>query len=424
MPEFLYEAKNGPKDVVKGSLLAASRAEAVRMIEEKGYYPVSVEISKSAPKPSATPGEDSPRGQSSRTVLEAGRGRFSFKRGVSVYEVCVFTRQLAGFMRAKVPLMDSLDNIRRQLSERSKLRPVLDEIAAKVRGGGRLSEALAQSGVHAFDARYVSLVEAGESGGSLDKILEQLADYLETEEELRGQLRSALAYPALIVCVGTATLFFLFTFCIPKLTTLFKSSFNTLPLPTKVLLSLSQPAWQVFFFALLFALAGVVAFFVFGGEKNRKILDRLLNRLPVLGAVRIKADIARFSSTLSMLLKNGVPVYRAVEIARPVLLSETLKEELAGAQSAIIGGEMLTAVIRRSAHFPPFATQMIGVGEDGGRLEESLDELSRFYARESLRGIKTVTSLIEPIFILALSLAVGFVVAGIMLPIFDMNWIK
>lgn len=146
--------------------------------------------------------------------------------------------------------------------------------------------------------------------------------------------------------------------------------------------------------------------------------------MPLLGAVRVKADIARFAATLSMLIENGVPIYQAIEITRPILSSEYLKNDLENAQKRVLGGEMLAVILRESKHFPPFVAQMVSVGEDSGRLAESLRETSRFYMRESLHGIKVMTSLIEPIFILLLSVVVGFVVAAMMLPIFDMKWIQ
>lgn len=424
MAEFLYQAKSGPKEVVTGKVSASTKQEAVRLIEAQGFIPIEVEESEARSEGRGAKSEErrAKKAEGGGSRVEGGGWRFG--RRVSVYQICIFTRQLAGFMRAQVPLLSALEFIKGQTPAGTPLRRILSKAADDVREGRRFSEALQEAGSPEFDVRYISMVKAGESGGSLDAILETLADHLENEEELRGQIRAALAYPALIITVGLGTVFFLFTFAVPRMAGLFRQTFNTLPLPTKILLSLSRPGWQAVFFTFFAAFAGGGIFLFIKRRQYRKLIDAALSRVPLLGTVRLKSDVARFSSTLAMLIKNGIPIYQAIEITRPVLSNETLKEELKDAQSRIMGGEMLAHILEGLRHFPPFVAQMIAVGEDSGRLAESLQEVSRFYSRESLRGVKMMTSLIEPIFILLLSLVVGFVVAGIMLPIFDMNWIK
>lgn len=417
MPEFVYQAKKGPNEVTKGKLWADTKQEAVLLIEQKGFVPIQVEMASPGAKPEGK--KSLPRAARLRNSL-----RLKLGRKVSVYEVCVFTRQLSGFMRSQLPLLNALEFIKNQTPPASAMQELLDKIAGQVRNGKRFSDALEEFGAPYFDPRYISMVRAGEAGGSLDAILETLANHLEAEEEVRGQIRSALAYPALVVTVGVGTLFFLFTFCLPRLSGLFKSAFGTLPLPTRILMTFCRPEWQFFFYALLGALLiGAVVFFA-AAKKNPRLVDLTLGRTPFLGQIRLKSDIARFASTLAMLIEHGVPIYQAIEATRPVLTNELLKEDLATAQDRIMGGEMLANIIRQSPNFPPFLAQMVAVGEDSGRLAASLKEIARFYSRESTRGIKVITSLIEPVFILGLSLVVGFVVAGIMLPIFDMSWVK
>ena len=405
---FSYQAKNGPTEIIKGQIDAANYTEAIKLVEAKGFVPIEVAPAKAGSTVSST----------------AQKPHLSLKRKkVSVYEVCIFTRQMAGFLKASVPLLSALELIRQE-TRQGTLHQVLTQVTRKIRDGGRFSDALEAAGCRAFDTRYISMVRSGETGGSLDNILETLANYLEREEEIQGQVKTALAYPILVILVGIGTIFFLFTFCIPRLSSLFRQAYGKLPLPTKILMSFAQPGWQTFFWVLLLVVASTCVYFFCGGEKQKKAVDRFLMRVPILGQVKLKSDIARFCETLSMLIENGIPVYQAIEVTRPVLGNELLKNSLKEAQNRILSGERMTAVLRDSPHFPPFVVQMISVGEESGRLVESLREVARFYSRESLHGIKILTSLLEPAFILVLSMVVGFVVAGMMLPIFDMSWVK
>ena len=427
MPEYFYQAKNGPASVIEGTIVAPTQQQAIQLIEEKGYVPIEVVLADHRhlhPQPSAKSKPEKLTAGPSKRASKPSKPEYGARAGkIPVYEVCVFTRQMAGFLKSHVPLLSALELIKKQTSS-PKIRALLVQVTDRVRNGEHFSEALERAGHRSFDARYIGMLKAGESSGSIDAVLETLANYLEAEEEIRGQINSALAYPVFIVCVGFGTLFFLFTFCVPRLTHLFSQTFSSLPLPTRILMGLSRPEWQFFFWGMFAALVGFVAYFFSGGDLRRKQRDAFFSRVPILGSLRVKADIARFASTLSMLIKNGIPVYQAIETTRPVLSNELLKDDLKDAQKRILAGEMLAAVVRDAGHFPPFVSQMISVGEESGQLAGTLEEISRFYSRESLRGVKMLTSLIEPAFILILSLIVGLVVAGIMLPIFDMNWVK
>ena len=406
MSAFAYKAKKGPIEIISGTLSANSRQEAIRLIEEKGCIPI--EISEVSEKAVAF---KEPARMSPRSLV------------VPTYAICIFTRQLAGFLKSFVPLLNALELIAAQTANKN-LKSILTHVTQDIRDGRRFSDVLEMYGGRAFDARYVGMVRAGESSGSLDDILARLADYLENEEETRGQVRAAMTYPLFVVLVGLGTVFFLFTFCIPRLSTLFGGSFATLPLPTKILMSLNRPECQKAIWAMFLILVGAGISMILMSKKDPRLRDRFFGALPFLGKIRLKADLSRFCSTLAMLIQNGIPVYQAIEITRPVLNNELLKQDLQNAQRRMLGGEMLTLILKESKHFPSFVTQMVSTGEESGRLAESLGEVARFYSRESLRGVKMMTSLIEPIFILALSLVVGFVVAGMMLPIFDMQWLN
>ncbi len=423
MAEFKYKAKKGPTELIEGVVVAPTKQEAVHLIEGKGLMPIEV-VLKIPTAVTPNPGRGVIHHAPAIVQNENKGGMNSAPTAkISSYDLCVFTRQMASFLKSSVPLLNALELIKTQ-SRKPAIKHLLESLTADVRNGTSFSEALEKYGNKVFDQRYVSMVKAGESGGSLDAVLESLADSLEREEEIQGQIRAGLAYPGLVALVGMGTVFFLITFCLPRLATLFNRTFTTLPLPTKILMALAKPHWQIAVWVITVSIVASVLLLFFGNEKNRKRRDRFVTRLPLLGTVKMKADISRFASMLSMLIENGIPIYQAIETTRPVLANELLKEDLAQAQTRLLKGDTLTAIMKDTKVFPPFVCQMISVGEESGRLSESLKEVSRFYARESLRGIKTITSLLEPLMILGLSLVVGFVVAGIMLPIFDMSWVK
>ncbi len=416
MSAFAYKAKKGPVDIVRGSVEAPSRLEAIKIIEAKGYIPIEVVLSAAGIIAETVEHKVKAPSAAARQPVSL------FHQKVSPGDLSIFTNQLSSLLKSNVTLLRGVELIKNETPNR-RLKAILEQVAAEMHNGSRFSEALAKFGSDGFDARYISMVRCGEAGGSLDAVFEALAGSIDKEEETKGQIRTAMAYPLLIVFVGGATLFFLFTYCVPRLSTLFAQATH-LPLPTKILLTLSQPAWQIGLWVGLavFTLAVSILFLGKGEQKRRR--DIFLARLPLLGDIKLKADIARFCETLAMLIENGVSIFQSIEIARPVLSNELLMEELRGAQSRIMGGEMLSSVFKGLKFFPVFVVNMIAVGEESGTLPRSLREVARFYSRESLRGIKLVTSLIEPLFILGISLVVGFVVAGMMLPIFDLSWVK
>ena len=417
MPEYQYQAKKGLGQVVNGVVSAANPQEAIKLIEVQGLLPIEI-VLKTAPdesaKPAAVKSVDRPEKKSETSSVFQSRK-------ISAYQVCIFTRQLAGFLRTGVPLLRALDLIREQASDK-KMKAILSEVVNGVRNGDAFSFTLEKFAIGSFDARYLSMVASGELGGSLDRVLEVLADHLESEEELRGQIRAAMAYPLFILLVGIGTLFFLLMFCLPRLSGLF-SSHGKLPFLTQVLMGFSNPACQVGLW-IFFGLLGLGAAYLFRpGLAAKRTRDGLLLKLPFISSLACKSDIARFCSTLSMLIENGIQMHQAVEAARPVLANELLKEDLKQAQRHLLEGGMLTDVLKEARYFPPLVHQLIAVGEESGQLPRTLSEVARFYTRESLRGVKMLTSLLEPLFILGLSVIVGLIVAGIMLPIFDMGWV-
>ncbi|MBF0253552.1 MAG: type II secretion system F family protein [Candidatus Omnitrophica bacterium] len=416
MKEFSYKAKKGPGAVVEGVVRAMTQVEALGEIERMGLVPLEVAeaVVSAGPKKGARGGKPARQGKS--VPARPRSGKIPFRT------ICVFTRQLASMMRSKVQILRALEFIGSQAQD-PRLLHILEHVSKDVKNGTPFSDSLSAHGAGSFDHRYISMIRSGESGGSLDRVLQTLAEHLEREDETRSQIRSALAYPMLIVVVGIGTVFFMFTFVLPKLTSLFNQSYETLPMVTKMLMALARPSWQSVFWGVFGgALVGLLA--AFGGKAGKARRQWASSRLPLLGEVKTKADIARFCDTLAMLLDQSVPVHQAIEVTRPVLSNDRLEKDLADAQRRISEGETLAEVIKRAQSFGPFVAQMIAVGEEGGDLSGALREVAHFYSAESLRSIKMLSSLIEPLLILALSLLVGLIVSAIMLPIFDMSWMK
>jgi len=250
-----------------------------------------------------------------------------------------------------------------------------------------------------------------------------LAEYREKEQEIRRKIQSALAYPAIVVVAGIGTIFLMFTYFLPKLLKLFEGMKQELPLPTKILIATTNfmsHYWWIFVIGVLFLIAIVGK--NKSGSRKKAILDMITLRIPVVNQFIKTAEIARFSRSLGLLLKNGIPVYESIELAANTLDNQVLKDQLAESSAAILNqGCTISESFKRSDVFPEFMINMIAVGEESGRLEESLSEIASVYEKEVEQTIKVMTSLIEPILILLVGGFVGFIVFAMLLPILNMG---
>jgi len=273
-----------------------------------------------------------------------------------------------------------------------------------------------------FNPLMVAMVRAGETGGMLDAVLQRLADFSETEEELRGKIKSALAYPAVMVIVGTIVLFILLTVVIPKIVGIFTQLNQTLPLPTVVLLATTSflAKWKWALIAGTALAITTLARFAHSEEGGR-LLDRTKLRLPVMADIVVKRDIGRFSRTLGELLRNGVPILTAFRIAQNVLGNRIIAAEVAKAPDALSQGSNVASALRDSPHFPPVVLNMVAIGEETGNLPEALLKIAKSYEGQVDRSMKTLTSLLEPLIILVMGIVVGLIVIAILLPIFSLD---
>lgn len=399
MPIYAYKAKDGPEKTVEGELEALSREMAVAQIDSMGYSPVFV------------------RERGAR----AGGGGRRFARGrASRRSVTVLTRQLASLTRSGVPILRALKTVGQQ-AESVALRDIVADIESTVRDGRMLSEALG-SYPRLFPGLYVNMVRAGESGGVLDTVLFRLAETREQEEEFRRRVQAAMAYPLLVLLAGMATIFVLFSFFLPRVVVLFED-YRSLPLATRVLIGITDFFSEHWIWMLFVALlAGAIIRRLAILERGRSLFDKARLRIPFLGRLVRESEIARFARTLSLLIEVGIPIDRGLLLSANALRNTVFREDILRLRDETVGrGQSVSAGLRKSDVFPVFVSNMAAVGEEGGKLDESLNEVASYYEKNVEQQARIATSLIEPLLILGVGAVVGFIVIAMLLPIFDIG---
>ena len=406
MPVYEYTAFDTSGKSLNGIIDADSAVAARQKLRGSGMFPVEVKETASVSQPKGLP---------SGPVSVSGL----FKR-VKPGEVAVMTRQLSILLAAGVPLVGGLEALVSQIAN-----PLLKKIVAQnkesVNEGNSLAFSLSQH-PKLFSNIYVNMVRAGGASGSLDVVLDRLAEYGERQEILRGSFKAALAYPVFMSLIGSLVLFFLITFIVPNITQVFSEMHHTLPLPTVTLISVSG-FLKSFWWVVVLAGVGVVIAVkqLIRTPKGHYIWDRIKLRIPVLGSINQKIALARFGRTLGTLLESGVPLLSALDIVRNIVNNTLIAEDIDNAAEEIEAGKSLAIPLGRSPWFPPIAVQMISVGEQSGELEAMLGKIADTYEKDVESQIMAMTSMLEPVMILVMGLVVGFIVISILLPIFEMN---
>jgi len=402
MPTYKYRAKKGPEEIISGNMDAKSEAEVVERLSQMGYFPVGIEL------------ETAASGAQPASIEEKSSGR------IKSSEITVMSRQLASLLKSGVPILASLNIIKEQTAN-PHLKYILNDIHDTVKDGATFSYALSRY-PRVFPTLYVSLIRAGEDSGSLPQALIRIAEYRSRHEEMLSRFRMAMAYPVLMALVGIGTIIFMLTFVMPRLMGIFDSMGQGLPLPTKILISLSNALRQYGFWI-------VVVLFVFILLIKRELRTRqgklffsiLKLRIPVLGNLTLKSELARFSRTLELLIKSGIPILKAIDISIPVLENEVLKNHFRQSYKELEQGGSFGRSLKNSRVFPSFMSNLLIVGEESGKLDESLSELATSYERDTEEAMRIFASLLEPMMILIMGLAVGFIVVAMLLPIFEIN---
>lgn len=404
MPVYEYKAldKNGKSR--KGIIDADSSSAARKKLRAGGNYPISIEESSSR----------------SRRRQGGGASSVSLFDRVRSKEVHVFTRQLATLLGAKIPLVPSLTSLIAQ-TPNPAFKKIIAQIKESVNEGNTLTIAMAEH-PRIFSSIYINMVRAGEASGSLDIVLERLADFGEKQEALKGRLTAALIYPTVMALICVGVLFILITYIIPNITQVFVEMNKNLPLPTRILIGVSD-FLKAYWFVLAVVLVTVaVALRMFVRSRyGRPLWDYFLLKMPITGRVYQKTILARFASTLGSLLESGVGLIASMEIVKAIMNNSQISQVVDDGIVQVREGKSLTVSLGNSPWFPPMFVQMVGVGEQAGTLESMLKKVAQAYEREVESAVLGMTALIEPLMIVGMGGVVGVIIISILLPIFEMN---
>jgi general secretion pathway protein F len=405
MPVFEYSALDRRGKSTTGVIDADSVTAARQKLRGKDIFPVSInELRELAVKPSSI----------KFSILSK-----MFTR-VSPGELSMMTRQMATLLGAGFPLVSALDTLIPQIPRRG-LKKTLTQIKTAVVEGSSFAAALSQFS-NIFSPLYINMVRAGESSGTLELVLERLADTMEKQQALKSRITAAMAYPVLMAILGSAILMGLMMFIVPNITSLFTDMGKELPTPTRILIALSnglRTYWWVGGVVL-----GILVFLFYRLRQTPKghyLIDRTLLAFPGLRILIQKIAVARFAHTLASLLENGVAMLSALEIVKNIAGNQVFSNTIEEAAVEVGRGQGLGVSLAGGQGFPLLATQMIQVGEQSGELESMLNKMADVYEREVENKIMALTALLEPIMILIMGTAVLFIVLSICLPIFEMN---
>ena len=341
---------------------------------------------------------------------------------VKADDVAVATRQLAVLVNAGIPLVEALTALVEQV-EHERLKRVLSAVKQRVNEGSSLAEALAQH-PKAFSSLYVNMIRAGESSGALDVVLFRLADFTETQARLKAKVLGTLTYPAAMMIIGAVIMGILFTVVIPKITKVFEDTKVVLPWTTRFLIGFSTFVHDWWWALGLLVAAAVYAFLRWRRTPaGRARWDIWVLDAPIFGPLVRQVAVARFSRTLATLLKSGVPLLTAMDIVRNIVGNTRLAAVIEEARESIKEGESIAAPLKRSGEFPPLVYHMIAIGEKSGELEEMLGNVANAYDSQVETKIAALTSLLEPVMIVVMGVAVAFIVFSILMPILQINTI-
>lgn len=418
MTEFRYTALDSQGHEVTGALQAESRSAALARLKGMGMHALGLEsgggggavASGTAPAPVAA----------ASPVPRAGGGFAIGRKKVSGSDLALFTRQLASLFNAGLNVGRSLSTLIEH-TEHTGLRIALEDVQSAVQSGSTLWEGMSKHPT-VFDELYVNLVRAGEASGQLGAVLERLAETLETQEEYRSRLRSALAYPVLLLSAGFSAVLFIVLFLVPRFSKIFASLNKPLPAPTLFLIN-TQVFISQWWWLLLIGIFGSISLFRWydRSDEGGLVLDRIRMRLPVLGNIIHKDSIARFCRTMATLVKGGVPILMSFEVAERAVGNRVLRQAIVQVRGAVREGEGLAPPLRRTGVFPGLVTNMIAVGEETGNLDEMLSRVADAYDAEVGNRLRQAVSLVEPAVILLMGGIIGTIVISMLVPVLELS---
>ena len=397
MPFYDYRVKTQSGKVQKGKVEAASVARAAETLQQKGLFIISIE----------------PVAEGSALKVNGHSGKMKFQ------DVVIFTRQLAAIVEAGLTLTTGIGILIKQSTPNVKI--VLEEILNDLESGKSFSQALEKHPT-SFDGSYIYLVQAGESSGSLDIVLNRLADTMENQNEFRNKIVGALIYPAIVILVMIAVVVVMMTMVIPKLISVFEEFGAELPLPTRILMGISN-MFVHYWWAMLLAIGvGVSVFWVwYQNPDAKRVVDRISFKVPIYGNLSRKVILTNYTSTLALLVRSGVPLVESLSLAAESVSSIVLRDHLREIQEKVEKGISFGTAIEAYDDFPMIMSQMIKVGEETGKMDEILVKLSSFFHNEASTAVDGLMAAFEPILMVILGLVVAFWVIAIILPIYQLT---
>ena len=404
MPVFEYTALDSRGKTTSGIIDAEGAQAARQKLRTSGIFPVSIKETLEA----------TPKKASRRFALTRGLGR------VKPVEVSMMTRQLATLIGAGFPLVSALDALIPQTKSHG-FKKILAQTKNLIVEGSSFAQALSKY-PGAFSPLYVNMVRAGETSGTLEIVLERLADITEKQQALMNRIQTALAYPIFMMVIGTVVLLVLMIYIVPSITSIFADMDQVLPTPTRILIFLSD-FFKSYWWSVLIVFVATGVFFNRAKKttKGRYWIDKTTLLLPGMGILAKKLAVARFARTLGSLLENGVSMLIAMDIVKNIAGNILIADSVETAAIEVGNGQALAAALSGSGIFPQLSIQMIQVGEQSGQLENMLTKIADVYDNEVETSILRLTSYLEPVMILVMGSIVGFIVLSICLPIFEMN---
>lgn len=399
MASFFYLVRDRKGNIIKGYLDANGTSEAAGALRRSNYVIIDI---RPAPE-------------------KAERLNLSqlFEPRVSVKELALFCRQFATMLGAGVPILNCLNVLSRQTGTKT-LRRTVTMISEQLQGGATLTEAT-KIFPRVFPPVFVSMVEAGEVGGALEQVLENLATYFEKEHELREKIKTAMIYPVILLGFAILAVSVLITFVLPKFTALFSNLGVPLPLPTRILVAVSEFIRKYLIWEVLGAGTTVLVVLKLLRPGERKAwVDKVFLRFPVFGQFAQKVIIARFTRTLAILLKSGIPVVRALEVVKNTTGNVLVVRTVEKVVEDVRRGQAIASSMGDGGVFTPMVVQMVSVGEETGSLDKMLEKVAHFYEREADAGVARLAAMVEPAIIIGMGVVIGFIVIAILLPYFQM----
>ncbi|AFK86960.1 MULTISPECIES: type II secretion system F family protein [Thermoanaerobacterium] len=398
MPTYTYKVKDMDGNLITGTMELDTLSSCVDSLKQKNYY--ILDVKEKVEK---------------KDIFES----INSSRKVKVKDIAVFCRQFSVLINAGIPIVASLATLSEQL-ENKRLKKALNEVYEDVQKGKTLSESMRKH-PDAFPMLLFNMIEAGEVSGTLDKVLNEMAEHFEKENNLNQKIKSALAYPAIVSIVAVLVVIFLVTNVLPTFVGMFKNAGAQLPMPTLILLGLSDSIahyWYIYlgnFVFLIFLLLRTIK-----TDRGKELFDFLMLKMPIFGPLNVKIITSRFTRTLSTLIGSGIPLMESLLVVEKVVGNTVVANGLKKAEEEIKRGNGLALPLKKIDIFPPMVIQMIKVGEDSGSLDSILKKTADFYDSEVDTAVSQMTTLIEPLIIVFLASIVGFIVVSIVMPMFQM----